>query len=368
MSIKKLIIVIVLVVLAGFIVWLLLQSLGGKRLDLTQNSSQVREEEIKVMAQDLQIPWEILFLPDDRMITTERIGYVTIIHNGTKKRLPLQDVLSYGEGGLLGAAFHPDFEENKFIYLYLTYNSGGIKNRVERYIFENDTLSSREVVFDNIPGAGNHDGGRIAFGPDRNLYITTGDAGNSLLSQDKNSLAGKILRITDDGSIPSDNPFGNAVYSYGHRNAQGLAFDDKGNLWATEHGRSGALSGYDELNFIEKGKNYGWPDIQGDESKEGMERPVIHSGPTKTWAPAGIVFYQGSLFWTGLRGQAIYEARVKGRTVSDFKEHFHTSFGRIRPIAVKDNQFYIGTSNNDGRGTIENGDDRIIRLDPDIFK
>jgi glucose/arabinose dehydrogenase len=181
-----------------------------------------------------------------------------------------------GEGGLLGMALHPRFDEHHWIYLYLTtVSDGGAENRVERYTFENDRLSDKKIIIDKIPGANYHDGGRIAFSPDGYLYITTGDAGKSNLAQATDSLAGKILRVHDDGSIPLDNPFHNAVWSYGHRNSQGLAWDDRGRLWATEHGRSGILSGFDELNLIEKGKNYGWPVIQGDESREGMERPIV---------------------------------------------------------------------------------------------
>src|SRR5262249_24978139 len=155
------------------------------------------------------------------------------------------------------------------------------------------------------PGAKYHDGGRMAFGPDDYLYITTGDATVDYLAQDISSLSGKILRIRDDGSLPQDNPFGNAVYSYGHRNSQGLTWDSLKQLWSTEHGPTG----YDELNLIEKGQNYGWPLIMGSESRPGMKTPILHSG-LNTWAPASALFWDGSIFFGGLRGEALYEARI----------------------------------------------------------
>ena len=224
----------------------------------------------------------------------------------------------------------------------------------------------------------NASGGKIAFGPDDYIYITTGDAGNAELAQNTDSLAGKILRLKDDGSIPGDNPFGNAVYSYGHRNSQGLAWDDKGQLWSTEHGRSGVLSGLDELNFIEKGKNYGWPVIQGDERREGMYSPVIQSGPDETWAPAGAVYLpakrqaglDGSIFFTGLRGESIYQAKIsQDGSVGAIIAHFHGTFGRLRAIQIGPDGFlYISTSNTDGRGEPRPGDDKIIRINPSIFQ
>ncbi len=248
-------------------------------------------KDIEIIAENLQIPWEIAFLPDGDLLVTERPGMLKRI--GKERRVyAIEGVEPIGEGGLLGMVLHPRFSENHWMYLYLTTKNGdSLINRVERYRFERDRLAEKTIIIDNIPGAAYHDGGRIAFGPDGYLYVTTGDSGKSDLAQDISSLAGKILRLKDDGSIPPDNPFGNVVWSYGHRNSQGLAWDDKRRLWATEHGRSGILSGLDELNLIEKGKNYGWPAIQGDETETGMESPVIQSGPDETWAPAGIAFF-----------------------------------------------------------------------------
>lgn len=187
-------------------------------------------------------------------------------------------------------ALHPQFNENRWIYFYLTTKKNGEKlvNRVEHYRFDNDQFSDKKIIIDNIPGAAYHDGGRIAFGPDGYLYITTGDAGRTDFAKDINSLVGKILRLKDDGSFPADNPFGNAVYSYGHRNPQGLAFNDQMRLWESEHGPSSLLwpnCCQDEINLIEKGKNYGWPDSVGDRVESSTVAPVLHSRKD-IWAPA----------------------------------------------------------------------------------
>lgn len=327
-----------------------------------------RENIFEIVADNLQIPWEVAFLPDGDILVTERPG--TLKRIGKERRAyAIEGVEHVGEGGLLGMTLHPKFSENRWLYLYLTTKAGdGLQNRVERYRLEGNRLSEKTIILNNIPGAAYHDGGRIAFGPDGYLYITTGDAGNSNLAQDINSLAGKILRLKDDGSIPTDNPFNNAVYSYGHRNSQGLAWDSKGRLWATEHGRSGVLSGLDELNLIEKGKNYGWPVIQGDEARTGMESPVAQSGPDETWAPAGAVFWDGSIFFSGLRGESLYEAKIlEGNKVS-LRVHFRQEFGRIRAVVLgTDGHLYITTSNTDGRGEPRSNDDKIIRINLDAF-
>ena len=326
-------------------------------------------KEVEVIADNLQIPWAVAFLPDGDLLVTERPG--TLRRIGANKHVyKIEGVHHVGEGGLLGMALHPNFKENHFIYLYLTTaGASDVNNRVERYRLENDMLLDRKIILEGIPGAVYHDGGRIAFGPDRFLYITTGDSGKSDLAQDTHSLAGKILRVGDDGSIPKDNPFGNAVWSYGHRNVQGIAWDDKGRLWATEHGRSGVLSGLDELNLIEKGKNYGWPVIQGDEARVGMETPVAQSGSDETWAPAGALFWDGSIFFGGLRGEAIYEAHIIGDRKVSLTINFHNQFGRIRDAVLgPDHAFYITTSNTDGRGTPKAGDDKIIRIENSVFR
>ncbi|MDO8508287.1 MAG: PQQ-dependent sugar dehydrogenase [Nanoarchaeota archaeon] len=317
------------------------------------------EINFEVVASNLKIPWEIAFLSDGELIATERPGSLIRINNG--KRIEVEGVKHRGEGGLLGMALHPEFKKNNLIYLYFTSEANGkIENRVERYFFdlENNLLREKRVIMEDIPGAVYHDGGRILFGPDGLLYITTGDAGNEDNAQNVNSLAGKILRVDEEGGIPKDNPFNNEIYSYGHRNSQGLAWDDEGRLWATEHGRSGIQSGLDELNLIEKGQNYGWPVIQGDSEKEGMNSPIIHSG-SDTWAPAGAVYSNGRIFFTGLRGEALYEYEIEGNKL---KTHFSGKFGRLRAIALYGDHIYFSTSNGDGRGTLMDGDDKIIKV------
>lgn len=320
----------------------------------------------EIIAQNLTIPWELVFLPDGTMLVTERPGRLIKISD-KKQPINIDGVEHKGEGGLLGLALHPDFATNQFIYLYLTTKTDdGLKNRVERYTLTGNTVSDRKIILDSIPGSSLHDGGRIAFGPDKKLYITTGDAGKSSNAQDRNSLAGKILRVNDDGAIPSDNPFQTAVYSYGHRNPQGIAWDSAGTLWATEHGRSTPKSGFDEVNRIEKGKNYGWPTIQGDETKQDMESPAAHSGADDTWAPSGIVALGSDLFFAGLRGQSLYQAKLSEGRVERITAHVTEQFGRLRTVVVgPDNYLYIVTNNTDGRGKPKAEDDKIIRINPE---
>ncbi len=332
-----------------------------------KNAPVQKTAPFEIVAENLKIPWEIVFLPDGRILVTERPGSVKILEKRrVGKSYKIKEVLHYGEGGLLGAAIHPEFEKNKYVYLYFTYKKNGeILNKVNRYRLEKDKLVFDKTVIDGIKGAIFHDGGRIEFGPDGYLYITTGDATQPELSQDPNNLNGKILRIKDDGSIPEDNPFNNPVYSYGHRNPQGLAWDENGQLWITEHGPSGLQSGYDEINKIVKGGNYGWPEILGGKEKPGMIKPVVHSGPDETWAPAGAVFYKGYMFFAGLRGESLYRFDPKTKKVKAF---FKGEFGRLRAVVLgPDNYLYISTSNTDGRGRPRKGDDKIIKINPEAL-
>ena len=324
-----------------------------------------------IVAQGLEVPWAIAFLSDARILVTERPGRVRIVNvTGDVDPNPAVtinvDSRTDGEGGLLGIVLHPDFSNNHFVYLYYTYQSSGNKtlNRVVRMKCENNKLSGEEVLIDKIPGAIYHNGGRIKFGPDGFLYITTGDSRDSSLAQDKNSLAGKILRSTDEGKPAPGNPFGNLIYSYGHRNPQGIAWDANGKLWETEHGRSNP-TGFDEVNLIEGGKNYGWEIIQGDETRSGMETPKINSGANGTWAPSGVAIVGNSLFFSGLKGETLYEAKINGGNISDLKKHFEKEFGRIREVILgPDGMLYVTTSNRDGRGSPKDRDDKIIRVNP----
>lgn len=315
-----------------------------------------------VVAQNLDIPWELVFLPDGSMLVTERGG--TLKHLASGVSTPVSGVSPVGEGGLLGMALHPNFATNRYLYLYFTTrDSGSLENTVVRYTFQDNTLREPKTILQGILASRNHDGGRIAFGPDGYLYIAVGDASKSALAQDTQSLNGKILRVTDDGGIPTDNPFNSAVYSYGHRNPQGLAWDTDGNLWATEHGRSGLSSGYDEVNKIEKGGNYGWPNYEGSESGSGITPPAVHSGASTTWAPSGIVYVRGHLVWAGLRGESLYVASVEDGNLGKPKTYLSKKYGRLRTVVVgPDGALYIVTNNGDGRGTKRANDDQIIRV------
>jgi glucose/arabinose dehydrogenase len=339
---------------------------------ITTTSVKSQDEErvaIEVIADNLEIPWEVAFLPNGDQLVTERPGRLVRIGQD-KQVIPIEGVHHVGEGGLLGLAVHPQFVENKYLYLYLTTSEQGqIKNRVERYVFNENQLSDKTVILENLPGANYHDGGRIEFGPDGYLYVTVGDAGDEDAAQDKTTYQGTILRIMDDGSVPISNPTQTSVYSYGHRNPQGLAWDEQGRLWSTEHGRSGLRSGFDEVNLIRADQNYGWPVIQGDETRERMITPVAHSGATTTWAPGDIEYYQQNLFFVGLRGEALYQLPLnEDGSAGQLVEHFKGEYGRLRSIRLSpDGYFYITTSNRDGRGDAGENDDKIIKVDPTIF-
>lgn len=308
------------------------------------------EFELDILAENLDTPWAIDFLPDGRMIFTERPGRVNVLDNGSIAVVGNIKVSEISESGLLGIAVDPEFDRNNFVYLYYTFEEG---NRVSRFVL-NYELEDEVILLDNIPNARFHDGGRIKFGPDGMLYITTGDATIPSSAQDTNSLAGKILRMEKDGSVPSDNPFGNYVYSYGHRNPQGIAWHN-GELYSAEHGPQRN----DEVNLIVKGGNYGWP-IECIE--EGEHINPIRCYSEFTLAPSGIAFYKNDLFIAGLRGTQLRRIVFdeQGRILKE--EGLLNHLGRIRDVVEHNGYLYISTSNKDGRGIPRPKDDKIIRI------
>ena len=331
--------------------------------------------EIEVIAENLYVPWAIDISDEGNLYFTERSGAIRIIEDGKLHPQPLitfsAPFVSQGEGGLMGIALDPNYSQNHYIYAMHSYAEGNrIYNRVVRLIENNNSASIDKVLLDKIPGGRIHNGGRIKIGPDQKLYITTGDAGNSALAQDPTSTAGKILRIELDGSIPKDNPIINSpVYSLGHRNPQGLAWNSKNVLYESEHGQSA----HDEINIIYPGANYGWPLVQGDEdsSEVMIQKPLIHS-KEDTWAPSGIAFanqgpWQGKLLVATLRGQQLLVISLngKGTVVKNVESWLMNEYGRLREvIQAKDGSIYLTTSNRDGRGNPDASDDKIIRLIP----
>jgi glucose/arabinose dehydrogenase len=348
-------------------------------------TSQLTQSTFKVetVIPNLEVVWSIVWAPDGRMIFTERPGRVRVYENGKLRPQPLftvPDVEPRGESGLMSVALHPQFAANHFLYLSYAYNSGGTQVRVMRYRETPGGLTDPKVIIEGIPAAQFHAGCRLRFGPDGKLYVTTGDATNRELAQKMDSLAGKILRLNDDGTVPSDNPFvgkANArpeIWSYGHRNSQGIDFQPGTNLlFETEHGPSGfdGPGGGDEVNIIERGKNYGWPVIHHRATQAGMESPLLEYTPA--CAPASGMFYRGSalpefkgnFFFGCLVGQRIIRVALDGRRVVSQENLLEGKYGRIRDIAEgPDGLIYFSTSNRDGRGRPASDDDRIMRMAP----
>jgi glucose/arabinose dehydrogenase len=354
---------------------------AGRGAGEVQTSSNVSFRVEKV-ASGLEVPWSIVWAPDGRMIFTERPGRVRVMEKGTlnpKPLLTLTDVESAGEAGLMSVALHPQFSSNHFVYLSYAYTSGGLRVRVVRYREAAEGLVDRKVIIEDLPAARAHAGCRIRFGSDGKLYVTTGDATNRNLAQQLNSLAGKTLRLNDDGTVPQDNPFVGRqdarpeIWSLGHRNAQGLDFQPGTNLmFQTEHGPSGfdGPGGGDEVNIVEKGKNYGWPTIHHTETAAGLESPLLEYTPA--CAPGSGAFYRGSVlpqfkenfFFGCLRGERVIRVVLDGRRVVS-QENLLQNYGRIREVAEgPDGYLYVSTSNRDGRGRPAEDDDRILRLVP----
>jgi aldose sugar dehydrogenase len=294
------------------------------------------------------------FLPNDTMIFTQRGGNVSLLDKDGVKNIGNINVVANGESGLLGVAVDPQFTQNSYIYLYYT-SSGG--NRVSRFILT-DKLQNETVLIDKIPSAAIHNGGRIKFGPDGKLYITTGDANNGSSAQDINSLSGKILRMNKDGTVPPDNPFNNYVYTYGNRDPQGLAWNNNGILYESDHG----ATQNDEINIVQSGVNYGWPIYQGNTSAPGYQKPLF-AYTNFTLAPSGMAFYNNKLYIAGLRGSQLRQITLSNNGIEITGQlATFTQLGRIRDAVAHNGYIYICTSNRDGRGIPQIGDDKIIRI------
>lgn len=347
-------------------------------IKIQQISSDFGEDfpyEIEIIATNLFVPWALAVSDDGRLFITERTGSIYSIVDGSFLPEPLitleEPFASVGEGGLLGIALDPDFLQNGYMYVMYTYKeNGAFYNRVVRLIEENDKAYMDTILLDNIPGGSSHNGGRLKIGPDNKLYITTGDAGDPALSQDVDSLAGKILRIDLDGGIPSDNPYPDSpVYSYGLRNPQGIAWADNRLLYGTEHGQIAQ----DEINIIQPGGNYGWPLVQGNRETQQADtiRPLLSSG-NQTWAPSGIAYinqgpWQGKLLVATLQEKNLLAITLSGdgREVVQVDTLLTDQFGRLREvIQANDGSIYLTTSNMDGRGTPDLFDDKVIHMIP----
>jgi glucose/arabinose dehydrogenase len=313
----------------------------------------------KTIATSLHVPWGIAFLPGGAALVSERTtGDIVRIPAGggtpqTVMHLPEADV-DAGEGGLLGIAVSPDYGADGLVYAYLT---TGTDNRIVRFRLG----GAVEPILTGIDAGVIHDGGRIAFGPDGKLYAGTGETGRSRLSQSLRSPNGKILRINPDGSIPDDNPFrGSPVWTYGHRNVQGLAWDRAGRLWASELGQNT----WDEVNLIAKGRNYGWPAVEG----KGGTRGGRYTNPLVTWrtsqaSPSGAAIAGNTLYVAALAGEALWRVPLRGARTGAPRRRYHGRWGRLRTVSVApDGSLWIATSNTDGRGDPRGGDDRIVSV------
>ncbi|RBW68661.1 sorbosone dehydrogenase family protein [Bacillus taeanensis] len=311
--------------------------------------------EMEVLADKLTYPWD-LHVMDNFIVIPEVIGNMIVIQDGQLERYEVQTsdpIVQDGGSGLLGMGLAEDFQESGIAYIYYSYRSdSGLENKVVQVVYDGDSWKETDILVDGIPGHQLYNGGRMAIGPDGYLYVATGWAHVEEYAQDLDSLGGKILRMNLDGSIPEDNPFRDSyVYSYGHRNPQGLAWNDDGTiLYSSEHGSSGQ----DEINIIEPGNNYGWPEITGDEEQEGITRPVLHSG-NETWAPSGIAFYEDHLLVTGLKGQSLY---VYNKSAGSLDPIF-SSNERLRNVFPYEGDLYLITTNTSPRADNPGDNDRL---------
>jgi len=335
--------------------------------------------EVESWVQGLEIPWQLIFLPEsDRALVTERPGQIRLIENGELRSDVYADIdaAHYGEGGLMGVDYHPDFPDEPYLYIMYTYQNeaGDYFNRISRLTDYGDYAGDEEVILDEIPAGQNHNGGRLKFGPDDKLYATTGDIWQRDLAQDLDSLAGKILRLNPDGSIPEDNPFEDSyVYSLGHRNPQGLAWNEEGTLFISDHGPSGesGLQAKDMVKVIKPGGNYGWPERIGYFGDGEYLDPIVMW--SEAVPPSGAEFVDGDLFIATLRSRALVKISLEEYdryeyNVNSIERWFAEGssagrYGRLRDVnRGPDGDLYILTSNRDGRGSPLSGDDQIYRV------
>lgn len=317
------------------------------------------------VATDLDVPWAVAVLPDGSGLVTLRDearlvriapdgGVTRIEATGEDGRVP--DVRPAGEGGLLGVAVSPTVEQDGLVYLYLTARG---ENRVVRARLDGDRLGAPETVLDGIPAAGTHNGGRLAFGPDGMLYVTTGDAQTPRDAQDSASLAGKILRVTPDGDPAPGNPFaGSPVWSLGHRNVQGIGWDAAGRLYASEFGQNRL----DELNLVEAGGNYGWPLVEGDGGQDGLIDPLV-TWSTDEASPSGLLVTGDAVYLAALRGERLWRVPLEDGEVGEPEALLSGELGRLRDVvaAPSGDALWVLT-NNTARGEPRSGDDRLVRL------
>ncbi|MDQ0229150.1 PQQ-dependent sugar dehydrogenase [Metabacillus malikii] len=340
-------------------IFLLVGCSSSRQQDVNiESNREQKNDQLEVIADNLNVPWSITKL-DDTFYLTERPGTIVKVEDGIVERQSVElakKVSTTSEDGVLGFVLAPDFKDSGLAYGYYTYeDNGGMLNRVVTLQLEGNIWKEERVLLDKIPGNSWHNGGRLKIGPDEKLYVTTGDAYENSISQDPASLAGKILRMNLDGTIPTDNPYPDSyVYSYGHRNPQGLTWLPDRTLYASEHGNSS----HDEINKIEAGLNYGWPVIEGDEKQEGMVPPLFHSGHDATWAPSGMEYHDGKLYVAALRGTAVLEFNLE---TGEYQKVI-SELGRIRDVYIEDNYLYFISNNRDGRGEPVENDDKLYSI------
>ncbi|TQK96364.1 glucose/arabinose dehydrogenase [Streptomyces puniciscabiei] len=322
---------------------------------------------LRTVAEGLRTPWGLAPLPGGALLVSSRDdGTITRIDEKTGRKTELGTVSGVspaGEGGLLGIALSPDYASDHMIYAYFTSASD---NRIVRMLYDErkppgEQLGAPDTVFRGIPKGVVHNGGRIAFGPDGMLYAGTGESGERGLAQDRKSLGGKILRLTPEGEAAPGNPFpGSPVYSYGHRNVQGLAWDDRQRLFASEFGQDT----WDELNAIKPGGDYGWPKAEGRSADPAFQNPIAQ-WHTDDASPSGIADVNGVIWMAALKGERLWRIPLKGTEASAPPEAFLTgTYGRLRTVvAAGGDRLWLTTSNTDGRGHPKNGDDRVLEVE-----